>query len=114
MALAVVAVGVAAHALRVDRRCAQVRADAATAPVGELPALADEAAQRCGDPRDKAAIAVTVFDRGRRAAGVALARNMTTTNPDDSVGWFVLWRLSGDRLAEARLRELDPRGAGRK
>jgi hypothetical protein len=111
VALAVVAVGVAAHALHADHRCAQIRADASTVPVRELPAVAHATAERCGDPRDRAAVAVIAFNRGRRSTGIALARRMTATTPDDYVGWFVLWRLTGDRNAQARAHELNPRGS---
>jgi hypothetical protein len=113
VALAAVAVVVAAHALRVDHRCAQLRADAFRVPPHALAALADEAAERCGDPRDVAAVAVTIVGRGRRSVGVDLARRMTVANPDDNIGWVVLGRVGGDRAALVRAHQLDPRGTPR-
>jgi hypothetical protein len=113
VALAALAILVAAHGLRADHRCAQVRADAFKVPPRALAALADVAAERCGDPRDVAAVAVTAYGRGSRSVGVRLARRMTVANPDDNIGWVVLWRLSGDRAALARAHQLDPRGTPR-
>jgi hypothetical protein len=112
-ALAVLAVGVGAQTLRADHRCAQLRADAFTVPTGELRALADATAERCGDPRDVAAVAVTAYGRGSRSVGVQLARRMTVANPEDITGWVVLGRLSGDRAALVRAHELDPHGTPR-
>jgi hypothetical protein len=111
--LAAVAVVVAADALRADHRCAQVRADAFRVSPHALAALADEAAERCGDPRDVAAVAVTAYGRGSRSVGVQLARRMTAANPEDNVGWVVLWRISGDRAALVRAHQLDPHGTPR-
>jgi len=108
--LAAVAIVVAVHALRADHRCAQVKAEAARGPVGRLAAIADETAQRCGDPRDSAVLTVVLTARGQRGTALQLARRMTQAHPDDYLGWLIVWRLSGDERAHARARALNPRG----
>ena len=107
--LAVVSVAVAAHALRADHRCSQSKARAARAPVGRL-AIAAATADRCGDPRDSAVLALVLTARGQRATALGLARRMTRAHPDDYLGWLVVWRLSGERTALARAHALNPRG----
>lgn len=109
--LAVVAVVVAIHALRTDHRCADTKARAATAPVGQLAAIARETADRCGDPRDSAVAALVLVGRGHRGDAVQLATRMTKASPDDYLGWLVVWRLTGSRRALTRAHELNPRGA---
>jgi hypothetical protein len=108
--LAVVSVAVAAHALRADHRCSQSKARAARAPVGQLAAIAAATADRCGDPRDSAVLALVLTARGQRATALGLARRMTRAHPDDYLGWLVVWRLSGERTALARAHALNPRG----
>jgi hypothetical protein len=108
--LAIVSIVVAIHALRVDHRCAVTRAGASTAPAGRLAAIARETADRCGDPRDPALVALVLLARGHRADATQLARRMTQASPRDYLGWLVVWRLTGDRRALARAHELNPRG----
>jgi hypothetical protein len=110
VALAVVSIAVGAHALRADHRCADVKRAAATAPAGELAALASATAERCGDPRDSAVLALVLTARGQRATALALAQRMTRAHPDDYLGWLVVWRLSGQPAALARAHALNPRG----
>jgi hypothetical protein len=110
VALAVVSVAVGAHALRADHRCADVERAASTAPVGELAALASATAERCGDPRDSVLVAARLAFRGQRSAAIALARRMTTSAPDDYLGWLAVWRLTGERQALVRAHALNPRG----
>ena len=109
-ALAACAVVVAILALRGDHRCSEVKAQVARAPVGQLGAIADETAQRCGDPRDLALVSLAITRRGQRATALALGRRMTRAQPDDYLGWLVVWRLSGDDRAWARAHALNPRG----
>ena len=108
--LAVLSVAVGAHALRADHRCSQSRDRAGRAPVGELARVASSTADRCGDPRDSAIVALVLTARGQRAAALGLARRMTRAHPDDYLGWLVVWRLSGEREALARAHALNPRG----
>ena len=108
-ALAACAVAVAIVSLNGDHRCTQLKADAQTAPISRLGAIAGEA-DRCGDPRDRAVIAVRELGRGRRDASASIARRMTVDFPGDYLGWLVVWRLSGDPRAWARAHELNPRG----
>jgi hypothetical protein len=110
LALAVVAVVVAALALRSDHRCAAVQDDAGRAARGQLSGLAREAADRCGDPRNEAWVIGVATLRGDRAAAIDLARRMTRSSPDDYLGWLGLYRLTGDRGALQRAHELNPRG----
>jgi hypothetical protein len=105
VALAVVAIGVAANSLRADHRCADAKA---AAKRGEVPD-----AGRCGDPRDRALIALYLLQRNQRGPALAVAKGMTRATPDDYLGWLVVWRLSGDRAALARAHELNPRGTPR-
>ncbi|MEN3283696.1 MAG: hypothetical protein V7607_4836 [Solirubrobacteraceae bacterium] len=109
-ALAACAVVVAILALRGDHRCSEVKAQVARAPAGRLAAIAEETAQRCGDPRDSAVLTVVLTARGQRATALQLARHMTRAHPDDYLGWLIVWRLSGDQRAHARAAALDPRG----
>jgi hypothetical protein len=104
-ALAVVAIGVGAESRRTDHRCAHAKA---AAKKGEP---ADAA--RCGDPRDRALIALYLLRRNQRGAALDVAKGMTRATPDDYLGWLVVWRLSGDRDALARARALNPRGTPR-
>jgi hypothetical protein len=106
---AAIAIGVGAHSLRADHRCGELRARALTAPRAQLAIVARQAAERCGDPRDRGTIAFTVAVRDEIAPAVALVRRMTTDNPDDYNGWFELWSLTRDRRALAHARELNPR-----
>jgi hypothetical protein len=110
LALAAAAVAVAVVALRGDHRCAEVKARAGTAPRAELATVADLAAARCGDPRDLALVSLALTQRGQRERALALARRMTRKAPGDSLGWLVVWRLSGDEQAWARAHTLNPRG----
>jgi hypothetical protein len=109
-ALAACAIVVAILALRGDHRCSAVKAQVGHAPVGRLAAIADETAQRCGDPRDLALVSLAVTRRGQRTTALALGRRMTRAHPDDYLGWLVVWRLSGDDHAWARAHALNPRG----
>jgi hypothetical protein len=109
LALAVVAVVVAALALRTDHRCAAVQDEAARAGRGALAGLAREAADRCGDPRNEAWVVGVASLRGDRASATDLARRMTRSSPDDYLGWLGLYRLTGDRGALRRAHELNPR-----
>ena len=109
-ALAACAVVVAILALRGDHRCSEVMAQVARAPAGRLAAIADATAQRCGDPRDSAVLAVVLTARGQRSTALQLARHMTRSHPDDYLGWLIVWRLSGDQRAHARAAALNPRG----
>ena len=102
MALAVVGIGVAAHSLRADHRCADAKA---------APTVAG--ADRCGDPRDRALIALYLLQRNQRGPALEVAKGMTRATPDDYLGWLVVWRLSGDRAALARAQALNPRGTPR-
>jgi hypothetical protein len=113
--LAVLSVAVGAHALRADHRCSQSKDMAGRARVGELATVASATADRCGDPRDSAVVALVLTARGQRATALGLARRMTRAHPDDYLGWLVVWRLSGERAALARAHALNPRGtpAGR-
>jgi hypothetical protein len=111
--LAVAGVAVAVVTLHGDHRCADAKAAAKHAPVGELAAIAAETADHCGDPRDAAIVSLVLTARGRRAAALALERRMTREHPQDYVAWLVVWRLSGDRAALARARALNPRGTPR-
>jgi hypothetical protein len=108
--LAVVSVAVAAQALRADHRCSQSKDGAGTAPVSELAAIASATADRCGDPRDSAVLALVLTARKQRATALGLARRMTSAHPDDYLGWLVVWRLSGERTALVRAHALNPRG----
>jgi hypothetical protein len=101
--LALAAVVVAAHALRADHRCADAKARVDAAAT----------ADRCGDPRDSALVALALTQRGQRAAALSLARRMTRAHPDDYLGWLVTWRLSGDKHALARAQALNPRATPR-
>ena len=67
LALALVCAAVGAHALRADHRCTQAQASARTVAPAALPAVADEIADRCGDPR--AADRRRRVDRRARPAG---------------------------------------------
>ena len=109
IALAGCAVVVAVLALRTDHRCAAVRDAALGAPRGQLPTLARQAADRCGDPRDEAWVVGVASLRRDRAAAIGLARRMTRSSPDDYIGWLGLYRLTGDRRALRRAHELNPR-----
>jgi hypothetical protein len=108
--LAVVSVAVGLQALRTDHRCSEVKGQAGRAPVGALAGVASATADRCGDPRDDAVVALILTARGQRAAALGLARRMTRAHPDDYLGWLVVWRLSGERAALARAHVLNPRG----
>jgi hypothetical protein len=110
LALAVVGAAVAGHALHADHRCADIKATAAEVPVRQPAAVARAAADRCGDPRDRAVVTVLLLARKQRGAALDLARRMTRSNPDDYLGWLVVWRLSGARDALARAHALNPRG----
>jgi hypothetical protein len=110
IALAACAVAVAVLALRGDHRCAEVQDAAGRAPRSELAALARVTADRCGDPRNEAWVIGVASVRGDRAAAIDLARRMTRSHPDDYLGWLGLYRLTGDRAALRRARELNPRG----
>jgi hypothetical protein len=109
-ALAVVGVAVGAHALRADHRCAQTKREAARAPVDRLAAIGSATADRCGDPRDGAVVALVLTARRQRATALGLAERMTRAHPDDYLGWLVVWRLSGEGDALARAHALNPRG----
>jgi hypothetical protein len=65
---------------------------------------------RCGDPRDSALATLVLTARGQRPIALDLARQMTEAHPDDYLGWFIVWRLSGDPRALARAHDLNPRG----
>jgi hypothetical protein len=113
LCLALAAGAVGAWSLRTDDRCAEakralLRASGA-APVPAATAVAD----RCGDPRDRALADVLLLARGRRSDALALAHRMSRDDPDDFVGWIAVYRLTGDRGALRRARELNPRGAPR-
>lgn len=110
LALAVVGAAVAGHALHADHRCADIKATAAEVPLRRPAAVARAAADRCGDPRDRAVVTVLLLARKQRGAALDLARRMTRSNPDDYLGWLVVWRLSGAREALARAHALNPRG----
>jgi hypothetical protein len=110
-ALAVVAAVVAIQARRSNHDCAAALLDVADAPRGQLAALGRTTTDRCGDPRDRGIVAVGLVARGQRPAAVALLRRMTTSEPDDYLGWFLLGRLEHDRAALARAHELNPRVA---
>jgi hypothetical protein len=69
-----------------------------------------QAAERCGDPRDRVLVAARLAFRGQRSAAIALARRMTRSAPDDYVGWLAVWRLTGERKALVHAHELNPRG----
>jgi hypothetical protein len=107
--LALVCIGVGAHALRADHRCAQAKADARTAPAGALAGVADEIADRCGDPRDEIVGAVLIGGRGQRALATSLARRIAAQHPDDYLGWLAIYRIGGDQRALARAHALNPR-----
>jgi hypothetical protein len=107
---AALALAVGAHALRGDHRCAQVTAAARTAPGARLAAVGRDVVARCGDPRDRAVVALVLLNRGRRDLATGVARRMTATTPHDYVGWLALWRLTGDRRALEEARRLNPRG----
>jgi len=110
VALAAVAVAVSVHALRADHRCSDIKAQASHTPIGRLAAIADSTADRCGDPRDSAVLALILTARGQRSTALDLARRMTRTHSDDYLGWLIVWRLSGDERAHARAEALNPRG----
>jgi hypothetical protein len=110
VAFAAVAVAVSVHALRADHRCSDIKAQASRAPVGRLAAVADSTADRCGDPRDSAVLALVLTARGQRGTALDLARRMTRAHPDDYLGWLIVWRLSGEERAHARAETLNPRG----
>jgi hypothetical protein len=108
--LAAAAILVGAHQLRDDGRCRDLTVLAATAPVARLPAIAERVVGRCGDPRERAAIALVMRARGGGPAAVTVATRMTQAAPDDYIGWFTVWRLTGDRRALASAHRLNPRG----
>jgi hypothetical protein len=110
LALAACAIAVAVIALRGDHRCTEVKSRASRAPIGQLATIADETAQRRGDPRDVAVLTLVLTARGQRATALGLARRMTRAHPDDYLGWLIVWRLSGDKRAHARAAALNPRG----
>jgi hypothetical protein len=110
LGLAVAAVAVAIHALHADHRCADLKATASQVPLRQPTAVARAAADRCGDPRDRAVVALLLTARGQRPAALDLARRMTRSSPDDYLGWLIVWRLSGARDALARAQALNPRG----
>jgi hypothetical protein len=110
LGLVVVGAAVALHALRADHRCADIKTAAADAPLGAPTAVASAAADRCGDPRDRALVALVLTARGQRGAALDLARRMTRSSPDDYLGWLVVWRLTGARAALVRAHALNPRG----
>lgn len=109
LGLVVVGAVVAVHALRADHRCAEVKSAAAHGPLTQPAAVAREAADRCGDPRDRAVVALVLVAHGQRGTARDLARRMTRSSPDDYLGWLVVWRLTGARDALARAHALDPR-----
>jgi hypothetical protein len=110
LGLVVAGAVVAVHALRGDHRCAQVKSAAAHGPLTQPAAVAREAAGRCGDPRDRAVVALVLVAHGQRGAALDLARRMTRSSPDDYLGWLVVWRLTQARDALARAHALNPRG----
>jgi hypothetical protein len=109
-ALAVAAIAVGATSLRNDHRCADVRAQARTAPAGALGPIGTEVIARCGDPRDRAIVALVLVNRGHRREAIDVTRRMTQTTPDDYIGWLALWRLTDERAALVRAHRLNPRG----
>jgi hypothetical protein len=109
LALAACALVVAVLALRGDDRCAQLKADAQTAPIGQLGAIAADV-DRCGDPRDRVVVAVRELGRGRRDAAEQIARKMTVDFRDDYLGWLAVWNLERSPAALHRAHELNPRG----
>jgi hypothetical protein len=108
-ALAVAAIAVGAASLHNDHGCADVKAQARTGPAAALAPVGEDAIARCGDPRDRAIVAVVLVNRGRRREAIAVTRRMTQTTPDDYIGWLALWRLTGDRAALVRAHLLNPR-----
>ena len=64
LGLVVVGAVVAVHALRADHRCAQVKSAAAHGPLSQPAAIARDAAERCGDPRDRAVVALVLVAPG--------------------------------------------------
>ncbi len=110
LGLVVVGAVVAVHALRTDHRCAEVKTAAAHGPLNQPAVVAREAAERCGDPRDRAVVALVLVAHRQRGAALDLARRMTRSSPDDYLGWLVVWRLTGARDALARAHALNPRG----
>jgi hypothetical protein len=110
LGLAAAAVAVAIQALDADDRCAELKATASEVPLRQPAAVARAAAARCGDPRDRAVVALLLTTRGQRPAALDLARRMTRSSPDDYLGWLIVWRLSGAREALARAHALNPRG----
>jgi hypothetical protein len=113
VALALVCVGVGAHALRADHRCTQAQGDARTAPAGALPGVANAIAERCGDPREQIVGAVLIGGRGQRALATGLARRIAAQHPDDYLGWLAIYRIGGDQRALARAHALNPRAVPR-
>jgi hypothetical protein len=109
LALALVCVAVGAHALRSDHRCTQAQASVRTVAPAALPAVADEIADRCGDPRQQIIGAVLIGGRGQRALAMALARRTAAQHPDDYLGWLAIYRIGGDQRALARAHALNPR-----
>jgi len=109
-ALAVAAIAVGAASLRKDHGCADVKAQARTGPAAALASVGEEAIARCGDPRDRAIVALVLVNRGRRREAIDVTRRMTQTTPDDYIGWLSLWRLTGDRAALVKAHRLNPRG----
>ena len=80
---AALALALGAHALRADHRCAQVTAAARTAPAARLAAVGRDVVARCGDPRDRAVVALVLLNRGRRDLAAGVARRMTAATPHD-------------------------------
>ena len=77
----VVGAVVAVHALRTDHRCAEVKTAAAHGPLNQPAVVAREAAERCGDPRDRAVVALVLVAHRQRGAALDLARRMTRSSP---------------------------------
>jgi hypothetical protein len=109
LCLAVAAVAVGASSLRTDHRCTEASRAVDHATPATAAAIAREIGDRCGDTRIRVDATAALFVRSGRPGALELARRMTRANPDDYLGWLAVWRLSGDRGALARVRELNPR-----
>jgi hypothetical protein len=107
--LAVLAAVVAIRGLHSDHDCKQLIQAVATQPRGQLPGLARQTLDRCGDPRDRVVVASVLVARRQRPDAVAVVRRMTASEPDDYLGWLVLGRTTGERAALERAHELNPR-----
>jgi hypothetical protein len=108
--LAVAALVVGATSLRTDHRCSNAVRAVSIVPKGELMTAARAVTDRCGDTLTAVRASQTLFLRGGAPPALVIARRLTRSHPDDYLGWISTWRLTGDRAALARARELNPRG----